>query len=126
MTWQEALGQQIRDARKKAGLTQEGLGDAVGKTRQMIGRYESGTDSPSVDVLGKIALQLAMTEININGYHFAVAPQTAPPGPQATEQLKLDFDKEYTYSGATLRIKPNKVTITITVTAMEPATSIST
>ncbi len=125
MTWQEALGQQIRAARKGTGLSQQGLGDAVKKTRQMIGRYESGKDAPSVDVLGRIALQLGMTGINVNGSYFAIAQKTTSPGALATEQLRLDFDKEYTYSRATLRIKPNKVTITISVTAMEPATSIS-
>ena len=122
MTWQQTLGEQIRTARKGVGLTQEQLGKAIEKTRNMIGRYESGSDAPPVDVLGKIALQLGMTGVNVNGFHFVIAQQ---PRSQADPQLRLDFNKEYSYSGATLTIKPNKVTITITVAALEPAIVVS-
>lgn len=116
-SWKEALGSQIRDARKKAGLSQEALAEAVGKSRQIIGRYESGSDAPSVNVLGKIALKLAMSEVNVNGYRFSVRLQVDSASTETTEQLRLDFDKEHVFPGATLRITPSKVTITITATA---------
>ena len=121
MTWREALGKQIRQARETAGLSQQQLGAAVEKSRTMVGRYEAGTDAPSLDVLSRIALKLGMTHIEVNGYRILVTHGVAPPAAQATQQLKFDFGKEYTYSGATLRLRPNELTITITVTALEPA-----
>jgi len=120
-SWKAALGSQIRDARKHAGLSQEALGDALGMTRQIIQRYEAGSDAPSVNVLGKIAIELSMTEVNINGYRFAVTQPTEVPNVHTAEQLKLDFDKEYVFPGATVRIKATPVSITIT--AIAPAAS---
>jgi transcriptional regulator with XRE-family HTH domain len=114
--WREVLGSQIRDARKKAHLTQEDLGNAVGKSSNMIGRYEAGSDAPSVDVLGTIALKLAMHEVNINGFCFSISPRSDGVSTQA-EQLQLEFDKEHVYAGATIRITPRKATITITAIA---------
>jgi transcriptional regulator with XRE-family HTH domain len=119
--WKVALGSQIRDARKKVGLSQEALGDALGMTRQIVQRYEAGSDAPSVNVLGKIALKLSMTEVNINGYRFAVMQPSELSNVPKAEQLKLDFDKEYVFSGATVKIKATPVGIT--VTAIAPAVS---
>ena len=119
-SWREVLGSQIRQARKGARLTQGALGHAVGKSRNMIVRYEAGSDAPTVEVLGKIALELAMSEFNVNGYRFSVRPHLdASTGPSA-EQLGLDFDKEYVYPGATIKITPSRVTITITAIAPMP------
>jgi transcriptional regulator with XRE-family HTH domain len=112
-SWRRALGSQIRNARKSAGISQAALAEAVGKSRQIIGRYESGSDVPSVAVLGSIALQLSMNEIDINGYRFFVK-RGMDKSPDSTEQLKLDFGKEHTYQGATIKITPDKVSITIT------------
>lgn len=117
-SWKQTLGSQIRSARKSARMSQDALADAVGKSRQIIGRYESGSDVPSVDILGNIALQLSMKEININGYRFSVEHR-AEKSPDAPEQLKLDYGKEHTYRGATIKITPDRVSITIT--ALVPA-----
>ncbi len=117
--WKEALGSQIRAAREKKGLTQEELGVAVGTSRQMIGRYEAG-EAPSIDMLGKIAMRVAMPEINVNGYRFQVKLRTEKE-PEIPQQFMLDFDKEYVYPGATIKITPTKVSINIT--ALAPAKS---
>ena len=42
-----ALGRNIRTRRKSLGLTQAGLGDAVGLTFQQIQKYERGTNRVS-------------------------------------------------------------------------------
>lgn len=46
----------LRDARNKAGLTQEQLGEKLGfKGNTAIYRFESGASSPSVETLSKLA-----------------------------------------------------------------------
>ena len=46
------------ELRKKAGLTQQELGEMVGLTQQAIGHYESGRSSLDVKVAKKIAKAL--------------------------------------------------------------------
>jgi transcriptional regulator with XRE-family HTH domain len=121
LPWRQALGEQIREARKRARVTQETLAKAVGlRHRNMIGRYEAGDDAPNVQVLGNIALQLGMTEVNINGYRYLVQQRIASLVPETAEQLRFDFDKEYVFRDATLKITATKHTITITAAAPAP------
>ena len=106
-----------------AGLSQQALATAIGKSRQIIGRYEAGTDAPSVDALGSIALVLAMAEVSINGYKFSVQRQSGSTGAPIIEQLRLDFGREYVFQGTTLKITPTKMSITITAIAPLPIAS---
>lgn len=48
----------LAEARKKRGLTQEALGELVGLTKLQIYRYEKGSSQPTLDVLKKIAVCL--------------------------------------------------------------------
>jgi transcriptional regulator with XRE-family HTH domain len=48
----------IRNFRKKAGITQTALAEAVGVNQSMIAHYESGFKMPSVPVLARIAKEL--------------------------------------------------------------------
>jgi transcriptional regulator with XRE-family HTH domain len=48
----------IRNFRKKAGITQTALAEAVGVNQSMIAHYESGFKMPSVAVLARIAKEL--------------------------------------------------------------------
>jgi transcriptional regulator with XRE-family HTH domain len=41
----------LREARLRAGLTQETLAERVGKTRPQIARWETGAVAPSLDTL---------------------------------------------------------------------------
>ena len=45
------LGQRIQAERKRLGLSQEGLGEALGVTRQAISKWESGQSLPESDKL---------------------------------------------------------------------------
>ena len=45
------LGQRIQAERKRLGLSQEGLGEALGVTRQAISKWESGTSMPEFQKL---------------------------------------------------------------------------
>lgn len=45
------LGQRIQELRKRAGLSQEGLGEALGVTRQAVSKWESDNGIPELDTL---------------------------------------------------------------------------
>lgn len=48
----------IRKYRHDAGLTQEDLAEKVGVSRVYIGYVEQGRNTPSLEILGKIAKAL--------------------------------------------------------------------
>ena len=97
---------------------------AVGlKHRNMIGRYEAGRDAPSFEFLTKIALKLGMTEISVNGHVFSVKPRAEGEAPTPPKQLSLEFDKEYVFSEATLKITSTRERVTVTATVPAPPLS---
>lgn len=49
------LGDRIREARKKASLTQAELAEKIGVKRSVISKYENGSISPKYDTIMKIA-----------------------------------------------------------------------
>lgn len=51
----KTAGEQIAENRKKKGLTQQALADAVGLKRLTISKYEQNLTNPSIPVLQKIA-----------------------------------------------------------------------
>ncbi len=54
--FEENFASRLRDVRNKAGLTQEQLGEKLGfKGNTAIYRFESGTSSPSIETLSKLA-----------------------------------------------------------------------
>ena len=55
------LGEHITSLRKKKGLSQAALGKMVGTSGDIIGRYERGVISPSIDVIIKIAEALSIS-----------------------------------------------------------------
>jgi len=120
VTWKNAVGQQIREARERAGLSQQHLAKVVGKSRQMIIQYEAGSATLSPDTLGKIAVELGMTEVNVNGYRFSIEHRADQESVQPSEQLTLDFNKEHVFPGGVIKITATKMTITITATAPAP------
>jgi transcriptional regulator with XRE-family HTH domain len=120
MTWQLALGQQIKEARLKAGLSQVDLAKAIGRSRKMIPRYEDGSDAVSPDLLAKIAVTLGMTKVDVNGYRFSIEHRTDPETVETTEQLTLDFNKEHVFQGGLIKITATKMSITITASAPSP------
>ena len=57
----------IRKARKKAGITQDGLASLLGINRATVSKYESGQIEPSLSQLGKIAKALDTTVSEMMG-----------------------------------------------------------
>lgn len=67
------LGTNIKNAREKAGLTQEELGAKIGVTGVTIMRYEKGTREPRLDVLKKLAAALGEDVYSIADWDTATA-----------------------------------------------------
>lgn len=54
----KVLGKKIQRKRKESGLTQEELADKVGVSRAYMGYIEQGRNTPSLEVVEKIARAL--------------------------------------------------------------------
>lgn len=59
------LGDKIREARKKASLTQAELAEKIGVKRSVISKYETGNISPTYETISKIAEAL-----HVRAYQF--------------------------------------------------------
>ena len=55
------LAEKIYQARKKAGLSQEALADALGVTRQAVSKWETGKSVPDTENIRRMALILAVS-----------------------------------------------------------------
>jgi transcriptional regulator with XRE-family HTH domain len=55
MSADKSIGENIKRARKAAGLTQQQLADKIEKGFSTVQKYELGLVSPPLDILGKIA-----------------------------------------------------------------------
>ena len=54
------LGRNVRDARRRAGLSQEQLAFEAGMKRSYVSDLERGTRNPSVKAIGRLALALGV------------------------------------------------------------------
>jgi transcriptional regulator with XRE-family HTH domain len=76
-------GQLLREARLRAGLSQDGLGERVGLPRQHIARWERDVVSPRFDTLREL--------IRACGFDFAprLVAWDASADPELRETLRL-------------------------------------
>jgi len=77
------LGERIQELRRARGLSQEGLGDLLGVSRQAISKWESDTTIPEVDKLIAISRRF---EVSV-GFLLGVEEQTPAPEQQADPEL---------------------------------------
>ena len=78
------LGQRIQELRRGRGLSQEGLGDLLGVSRQAISKWESDITIPEVDKLIAISRQF---DISV-GYLLGVGEAcTAAPEQEVSQEL---------------------------------------
>ena len=61
-------GKRIKEMRKKAGVTQEELADAIGMTREALARIETGKNGTSVDGIINLAHYFMTSTDNILGW----------------------------------------------------------
>ena len=59
------LAEKIYQARKKAGLSQEALADALGVTRQAVSKWETGKSVPDTENLRRMAQVLAVSALSL-------------------------------------------------------------
>ena len=55
MGWQQELGRQIRDARRRAGMTQQELARHLTVRRETVSNYENGKTPALVNVIAEMA-----------------------------------------------------------------------
>lgn len=65
---QIAIGQKIRELRKRDGRTQEALADALGVTSQAVSRWESSGSYPDMEIVPSIANYFGVTIDELFGY----------------------------------------------------------
>lgn len=70
-----SIGDRVKNARKKTGLTQRALADAVGYGQAMISHVESGRKKPTYDQLQRIAVALKVSAGWLAGYSDDPSPQ---------------------------------------------------
>lgn len=80
------LGQRIQELRKQAGLSQEGLGEALGVSRQAVSKWESDAGVPELDTLIAISRFFGITIGELLGVE---EPRT----PEETEQAGPDEEQ---------------------------------
>ena len=61
----ETIGERLRRLRKKSGLTQEKLADAVGVSLLTLFRWEKGERSPRIDEIKALAKALGVSEADL-------------------------------------------------------------
>ena len=62
-----SIGNNIKNARKALGMSQDALADAIGANRVTISRYETDSYLPSVPALEKLAVALRTTTGKLTG-----------------------------------------------------------
>ena len=76
-----ALWQLVREARKRAGLTQRALAQRAGVAQSTVARIESGARCPSTDMVERL--------VRAAGFEIRVA--LGDPDPQTTSMLKRNL-----------------------------------
>ena len=71
------LGQNIQNARRAQGLSQEALAEKIGVSRQALGKWEKDTALPGLDNLQALAAALG---IGVDALKSAAAACGAVPG----------------------------------------------
>ena len=61
------ISDNIKNARKALGMSQDDLADAIGANRVTISRYETGSYFPSVPALERLAVALHTTVAQLTG-----------------------------------------------------------
>jgi transcriptional regulator with XRE-family HTH domain len=104
----KSIASQIRDARIDSGFTQDELAGHLKVSRQMVGRYESGADEPSISVIARASSILGVS-FEVEGIRIlceAVDPQAKLL--VVPHQLRFDFGKMKRFQGAIIEITPQK------------------
>lgn len=64
------IGENIREARKSKGITQQELARRIGKTQSLIGQYETGARKPKAENVALIAKAMRVDIRELFGEKF--------------------------------------------------------
>ena len=83
------LGQRIAQKRKELGLSQEGLGEQLGVSRQAIYKWESDASLPEIDKLINLSKIFSVSVGWLLGVEEAPSPAEPPSGELTEAQLQM-------------------------------------
>ena len=69
--YKEIIQQKLKNAREDIGLTQREIADRIEEPQSKIAKIESGTQSPDVEIIGKLA---ELYEVSLD-WLFGVGPK---------------------------------------------------
>ena len=75
------VGERIAQKRKELGLSQEGLGERLGVSRQAIYKWESNASLPEIDKLVALSRIFSVTVGWLLGVEEPAAPESSPARP---------------------------------------------
>lgn len=81
-----SLKDQIRDARRKAGMTQEQAAQLIGVSKSTWAGYETGNSRPDADKIGAILVALGIDANTLFEYEKS-------PVPEGTEDEKISIEE---------------------------------
>jgi transcriptional regulator with XRE-family HTH domain len=112
MTTAQQLGSQLKAARESLGISLRTLGGKVGIPYNTISGFEAGISVPTADKLARLAVTLNIHFVEVDGCRFWIS-RIEPEAMlvPSTDQLKLEFNGEYAYSRASLKISPGRITV---------------
>jgi SOS-response transcriptional repressor LexA len=88
----KGIGPRIRDARERAGMTQQALARLCGVSRAAIAQWEGGTTLPSLTHLQRAADSLGVWVSWLTGENSqAAAPNAEAPAPRGRTVAVIDF-----------------------------------
>lgn len=99
MSQDKFQGQRMRDLRKKKGMTQSDVGDALSLGKSTISQYETGVNDPDTSTLRKIASLLGCT----TDYLLGITDEPSKPSSRDKKDLKkLLEESEVMFDGVPL------------------------
>jgi len=108
--WTTKLAEKIRQAREDASYTQGDLAEAAKTSRQTINKYER-EGVPFVEIFARIAAELE-TSFRIGDLIITVE-RVSPRLKTVPKQLRFNYEKSQTFSGAVISITPKEGQILI-------------
>jgi len=96
-----SIATRMREVRTSIGLTQEEMGESIGKSQQSWANYETGTSMPPVEVVMRLVERHEVNGDWLLTGSGEMTPQERPPSkepseskPYITEDLPDDFDPD--------------------------------
>ena len=84
------LGQRIQELRRQAGLSQEGLGEKLGVSRQAVSKWESDSGVPELDTLIAMSRLFGVTLGSLLGVEEDGPEPEETSTPPAVDEEKLE------------------------------------